>query len=233
MRTYDQYCPVARATEILADRWTPLIIRELLAGMSRFNEIERGLPGISRTLLAERLRALAEAGVLERCGPPDGRTGGYRLTPAGLDLQRVIDAVGEWGARWAFGEPRPEELDPALLLWKMRGRVRLDRLPRRRVVVQFDFRGARSQSHWLVMDPAEVSVCLRHPGFDTDLVVIADLAALYRVWLGQTPLAEAVRAGLVEVDGRHDLRKDFWGWFALSPMADVVRAAAADRTSTP
>jgi DNA-binding HxlR family transcriptional regulator len=232
MRSYGQYCPVARATEILADRWTPLIIRELLAGVSRFNEIERGLPGISRTLLAERLRGLEGAGVVERRATADGRVAEYRLTQAGTDLQRVIDAVGEWGVHWAFGDPRPDELNPGLLLWQMRRRVHLDRLPNRRVVVQFDFRGARCESDWFVMDPEEVSVCLHHPGFDVDLVVTADLAAFYRVWLGRTTLAEAVRVGLVELDGRRDLQKVFWDWFAWSPMADAVRAAAADRPAT-
>jgi DNA-binding HxlR family transcriptional regulator len=225
MRSYGQYCPVARATEILADRWTPLIVRELLAGASRFNEIERGLPGISRTLLAERLRGLERAGVLERRAAADGRTTDYRLTPAGADLQRVIDAVGEWGAHWAFGDPKPDELDPGLLLWRMRRRIHLERLPRRRVVVQFDFQGARCESYWLVLDPAEISVCLHHPGFDVDLVVTADLAAFYRVWLGRTPLGEVVRAGLVELDGVEELQKVFWDWFAWSPLADAVRAA--------
>src|SRR5262245_42574302 len=148
MRSYGQYCPVARATEILADRWTPLIIRELLAGVSRFNEIERGLPGISRTLLAARLRGLTQAGVLERVATSNGRAIEYRLTPAGRDLQRVIDVVGEWGAHWAFGDPRADELDPGLLLWQMRRRVHLDRLPHRRVVAQFDLRGARRESQW-------------------------------------------------------------------------------------
>jgi DNA-binding HxlR family transcriptional regulator len=233
MRTYGQYCPVARATEVLADRWTPLIIRELLAGVSRFNEIERGLPGISRTLLAARLRGLARVGVLERVAISDGRAVEYRLTAAGRDLQRVIDVVGEWGAQWAFGDPRPDELDPGLLLWQMRRRVHLDRLPRQRVVVQFDFPGARCESYWMVMDPGEVSVCLHAPGFDVDLVVTADLATLYRVFLGRTSLAEAVRMGAVDLDGRCELKQGFWDWLAWSPMADAVRAAASGRPDPP
>jgi DNA-binding HxlR family transcriptional regulator len=232
MRSYGQYCPVARATEILADRWTPLIIRELLAGVSHFNELLRGLPGISPTLLAERLRRLEHAGVLERRATSDGRSVDYHLTAAGADLQRVIDVVGEWGAQWAFGDPRPDELDPGLLLWQMRRRVHLDRLPHQRVVVQFDFRGARCESYWLVMDPAEVSVCLHDPGFAVDLVVTADLAALYRVWLGRTPLATALRMGLVELDGRRDLQKDFWRWFAWSPMAEAVRTATSGQPAS-
>ena len=128
MHLYGQYCPVARAAEILADRWTVLIVRELLAEVSHFNELERGLPRISRTLLAERLRRLEQAGVVERRVASRGKRTEYRLTRAGRELQRVIDDLGEWGARWAFGEPRPNELDPIVLLWWMRRRVRQERL---------------------------------------------------------------------------------------------------------
>ncbi len=120
MHPYGQYCPVARAAELLADRWTVLIVRELLADVTHFNELERGLPHISRSLLAERLRRLECAGVLERRAAPRGKPTEYRLTSAGRELQRVIDDLGEWGARWAFGDPRPNELDPVILLWWMR-----------------------------------------------------------------------------------------------------------------
>src|SRR5262245_48537415 len=118
MAEYHQYCPVARATEILADRWTPLIVRELLAGSCHFNTIERGLPGISRSLLAARLRTLEDAGVVVRRAGERHNRSEYELTDAGRDLDRVIDRLGQWGVRWAFGDPRPEELDPVLLLWK-------------------------------------------------------------------------------------------------------------------
>ncbi|HEU0114321.1 MAG TPA: winged helix-turn-helix transcriptional regulator [Thermomicrobiales bacterium] len=225
MYSYGQYCPVARAAEVLAQRWTPLIVREVLAGTTRFNELERGLPGISRSLLAQRLRELVGAGILEKTESADGRAREYRLTPGGRELQRVFDSLGEWGARWAFGEPRPDELDPALLLWFMRRHVRRERLPRRRVVVQFDFHGARRKSLWLVMDPTDVSVCAHHPGFDVDLLVTADVAALYRVWSGRVATAEAMRSGVIELDGPPALARAFWDWFALSPLAGAVRAA--------
>jgi DNA-binding HxlR family transcriptional regulator len=224
MRSYGQYCPVARATEILADRWTPLIVRDLLLGVHRFNDLERGLPGISRSLLAERLRRLERDGVLERLVAQDGRTTEYRLTRAGRALQRLIDTLTDWGARWAFGEPRPEEMDPVLLLWWMRGRIKPDRRPAKRIVLQFDFRGDRKGTYWLVLDSADVSVCLRHPGFDVDLVVTADIAAFYKVWLGSSSLADALRAGLVELDGPPALARAFPKWLALSPVAESVRA---------
>src|SRR3954463_3878708 len=164
MYLYGQYCPVARAAEILTDRWTVLIIRELLADISRFNELQRGLPRMSRTLLSERLRRLERTGGLERRAGSRGKPTEYRLTPAGRELQRVIDLFGEWGARWAFGDPRPNELDPIILLWWMRRRVALDHFSSRRVVIQFDFRGTPKRSYWLLIHRSDVSVCLKHPG---------------------------------------------------------------------
>lgn len=227
MFLYGQYCPVARASEILADRWTPLIVRELLAGIHRFNELDRGLPGISRALLVQRLRRLEETGIVERRPGADGGGPAYHLTRAGRQLQRVIDVLGGWGARWAFGEPRPRELDPLVLLWWMRCRVYRHRLPDRRVVVQFDFQGPRGGCFWLVLERSDVSVCVQHPRFEIDLVVTADLAEFYRVWLGRIPLAEATRRGWVRVEGAPALRLGFTRWLAWSPMAPAVRRGLA------
>lgn len=227
MHHYGQYCPVARAAEILADRWTVLIVRELLADVAHFNELERGLPHMSRALLVERLRRLERVGVLERRAGKHGRWCEYRLTPAGCELQRLIDLLGEWGARWAFGDPRPTELDPIVLLWWMRRRVCLDRIPRRRVTLQFDFRGIPKSSYWLLIEPTDASVCLKHPGFDIDLMVTADIAAFYRVWLGRSTLHDAVRKGELRLDGAPRDIRAFPSWFAWSPMAEKVRAALA------
>ena len=223
MFLYGQYCPVARASEILADRWTPLIVRELLAGVHRFNELDRGLPGISRALLVQRLRRLEATGIVERRGGANGDGPAYHLTGAGRQLQRVIDVLGGWGARWAFGDPRPRELDPVVLLWWMRRRVHRERLPDRRVVVQFDFRGARGGRFWLVLERSDVSVCLQHPKFEIDLVVTAELALFYRVWLGRVPLEEAMRQGWVRLEGAAAARAGFPRWLAWSPMASAVR----------
>ena len=231
MYEYGQYCPVARASEILADRWTPLIVRELLAGVRRFNDLDRGLPGISRGLLAERLRKLERMGVLRRTGTVGERTECH-LTPAGQELQAVIDVIGGWGARWAFGVPRPNELDPVVLLWWMKRRVRRDRLPSRRTVIQFDFHGARTGSYWLLLTAADVSVCLQHPHFETDVLVDADIAAFYRVWLGRVPLGEALRQRSVRLDGVPAFVRAFPQWFAWSPMAEAVRAALRKRRSS-
>jgi DNA-binding HxlR family transcriptional regulator len=228
MYQYGQYCPVARAAEILADRWTVLIVRELLADISHFNELERGLPHVSRALLVERLRRLERAGVLERRLLSRGKQTEYRLTPAGLELQRLIDLLGEWGARWAFGDPRPNELDPIILLWWMRRRVAFNRILRRRVVIEFDFRGAK-QKYWLVIQPPQVSVCLKYPGFEIDVIVAADITTFYRVWLGHTTLPDGLRGQKIHLDGDPVDLRSFPQWFTWSPMANTVRAALADQ----
>ena len=229
MHLYGQYCPVARAAEIFADRWTMLIIRELLADVLHFNELQRGLPRMSRTLLAERLRRLERAGVVERRIAPRGKRTEYRLTPAGGELQQIIDDLGQWGARWAFGDPQPNELDPIVLLWWMRRRVALERIPRRRVVIQFDFRRGPKQQYWLIIEPNDISVCLKDPGFDIDVLVTADIMAFYRVWLGRLTLSEALRRNEVQLDGSPGDIRAFPQWFFWSPMADAVRAALSDR----
>ncbi len=229
MNKYGQYCPTARAAEILGDRWTLLIVRDLLCGAQHFNQLERGLPGIPRALLAERLSRLQQVGVLERQAAPKGKPIRYELNQAGKDLKPVIDMLTHWGAMWAFGEPEPDELDPILLMWWMHDRVRRERLPGRRIVVEFAFRGTGKGRYWLVLKPDDISICLKPPGFDSDVVVTADLAALYQVWLGRIPLGEALRDQRIELDGMPALIRAFPDWFALSPVAGTVRAAARQR----
>ena len=230
MRSYAQYCPVAKASEVLGDRWTLLIVREMLGGASGFNELQRGLPGISRSVLTDRLRALERAEVIERRTGPKGRTLDYRLAPAGRDLQPVVQAIGEWGTTWSFTEPRPEELDPDLLIVWMARHVDRRRLPPGRTVVRFDFR-APGRRYWMVLEPAEVSVCLQHPGFDVDLEVGVDTAALYRVYLGRAELGGAIRAGQVTLRGPRALQRGFGRWFTWSACAPASRAAPARRTA--
>lgn len=207
-----------------------MIVRELLAGSQHFNEIERGLPGISRSLLVSRLRHLEDSGVVERRHRLKPNRVEYSLTDAGRDLQRVIERLGEWGVRWAFGEPKLEELDPAVLLWKMHQRVDRSQLPPGQTVVEFDFTGKRGRRLWLVLTPREVSVCLKPPGFDTDLIVRSDLAFFYRVWLGSIDYTAATRCGAVSVEGPPALVRELPRWFTWSPMAPYVRADRERRT---
>jgi DNA-binding HxlR family transcriptional regulator len=230
MRSYAQYCPVAKATEALGDRWTLLIVREMLGGANGFNELLRGLPGISRSVLADRMRALERAEVIERKTGPHGRTLEYRLTPAGLDLQRVVQAIGEWGATWAFVEPRRDELDPSLLVVWMARHVDRQRLPPNRTVIQFEFREPKRR-FWMVLERSEVSVCLQHPGLAVDLDVAVDTATLYRIYLGRADVGGAMRAGLLTMSGPRTLQRGFGQWFTWSAFAPASRAADQRRTA--
>ncbi|HUP75164.1 MAG TPA: helix-turn-helix domain-containing protein [Acidimicrobiales bacterium] len=226
-RGYGQYCPVSLGSEVVADRWTPLILREMVLGSTRFNDIERGLPGISRTLLAQRLRHLERTQVLERLPARAGRGSEYHLTPAGRGLEAVITAIGEWAVRWMFAEPEPEEVDPVTLTWWMHRRVNTDQLPDRRVVIQFNYRGANDTIIWLILDRGEPSVCVKHPGFDSDVIVTTDAAAFMRVFSGIDSLAEARRRGTVVLDGPRTLTRAFEQWFLWSPFAPAVREQLA------
>jgi DNA-binding HxlR family transcriptional regulator len=224
MRSYAQYCPIAKGSEILGDRWTLLIVREMLSGASGFNELQRGLPGISRSVLTDRLRALERAEIVERRTGPRGRTLAYRLTPAGRDLEPVVQAIGEWGVTWAFTDPRAEELDPDLLIVWMARHVNREQLPAERTVIQFDFRNP-AKRYWMVLEPSDVSVCLQHPGFDVDLEVRVDTATLYRIYLGRAELGAAMRARKLAMSGPRALQRAFGRWFAWSAFAPASRSA--------
>jgi DNA-binding HxlR family transcriptional regulator len=230
MRSYAQYCPVAKASEILGDRWTLLIVREMLGGASGFNELQRGLPGISRSVLTDRMRALERAEVVERRTGPKGRTLEYRLTSAGRDLEPVVQAIGEWGATWSFTEPRPEELDPLLLIVWMARHVDRGRLPPDRTVVKFEFRDP-ARRYWMVLERSEVSVCLQPPGFDVALEVNVDTATLYRVYLGRVELGGALRSGQLTMTGPQALQRGFGQWFTWSAFAPASRSAQKRRNA--
>lgn len=232
MYKYGQYCPIAKAVEILGDRWTLLIIRDLLTGACHFNEIERGLPGISRGLLASRLRRLERMGLVEKVHVENGRQRtAYFLTEAGQELKEVINSLLIWGARWAFEEPAEEDLDPVLLMWWMRSRVYVDHLPDERVVVQFCFTGARYDTFWLLLTKEDVSVCLTDPGFETNVLVTTPLSTFFQIWLGRIEYDDAQRDGLIEIDAIPALANAFPTWFAYSLAAPVVRQTAVSSTA--
>lgn len=213
--TYGQFCPVALGAEMFAERWTPLILRELLNGGHRFNDLHRGLPRISRALLAQRLASLERAGLLQRRTGPE-----YHLTEAGLALRPVIDALGHWGYRFAATELHAEHLDAGLLMWFLRRRLRTENVPARRTVVQFQFRPrGNSPTFWLVMRPSETDLCTTDPGHGVDLYVDAELSAMAHVFLGRLSLRSALRDGRVELEGPAGLRKAFPTWIGISPFA--------------
>jgi DNA-binding HxlR family transcriptional regulator len=227
MYKYGQYCPIAKAMEILGDRWTLLIVRDLLTGTCHFNDLERGLPGISRGLLADRLHRLERLALVEKVELKNGRQRtAYYPTKAGRELKSVINELLVWGARWAFEEPEEQDLDPTLLMWWMRDRVCVEELPEHRVVVRFDFTGAKYEKFWLVLTKGDVSLCLTDPGFELNVVVTADLSTFFQIWLGRVSYFDALRDGRVEVDAIPRLADAFPTWFAYSLAAPAVRAAA-------
>jgi len=216
---YGQFCPVSRGAEIFAERWTPLILRELLNGSHRFSELQLGLPRISRNLLSQRLTSLASAGIIERRPASEGRGFSYHLSPSGEELRPVVEALGTWGYRWGGTDLPSGQLDPVLLMWFIRRRVRLQAFRRARTVVRFDIRRPR-RSFWLRIEPPAVDLCFTDEGFDVELAVDADLAALTAVWLGRMRLADAVAARSIRLDGADDALPFFTRWFGLSPFAD-------------
>lgn len=231
MYRYGQFCPIAAACEIFAERWTPLVLRELLCGSRRFNDLQRGVPLMSRTLLAQRLRELEAAGLIERAAKKDGRGHEYRPTPTGEALKPIIMQLGEWGRRWIYMRIAKEDLDPKLLMWDMHRRIRTDALPgSKRTVIQFDLRGlprATKGMHrwWMVLERTNVELCLKDPGFELDLIVNADLYALTQVWMGEITLKDAARRSLVTLQGSPSLVKAFPGWLKLSAFAQIGREA--------
>jgi DNA-binding HxlR family transcriptional regulator len=225
-RAYGQFCPIAVASEILAARWMPLVVRELLSGSVRFNDLQRGLPRMSSALLAERLRQLQFAGIVERRRGPAGGFE-YHLTPAGRALFPVVEQMGLWAQRWLRHDLVDDaNLDPDLLMWDIRRNVVGEAAPREgRYLVEFRLGGvpASHRQYWLVFEQGAVDLCYRNPGFEVDLYVEASLRELTRVWLGHLPLDTAIRDGRLRLDGTRRDRTAFRAWFALNMFAPAGR----------
>ena len=220
MRTYGQYCPIARGSEIFAERWTPLIVRNLHLGCRSFSEILEGAPGLSRTLLSHRLRQLEDNGIVESAPRPDGRRHHYRLTSAGRELFAVCQSLGEWGARWL--EIAPEHLDPFVALWSMCHALLRDRLPDRRIVIRFDFTGrARHERYWLLIELGDTEICKTYPGFEEDLCITAEAEAFVKWHAGRLTWAQATREGRIQLDGPSSLVRAFPTWNARSMFAHI------------
>jgi DNA-binding HxlR family transcriptional regulator len=227
MKGYGQFCPVAKATELLGERWTLLVIRELLCGSTRFNDLRRGVPLMSPSLLSQRLKMLERAGIvtLRR----DGAGYEYQLTAAGRELRTVVETLGVWGHRWARTDLDRADLDPALLMWDMHRRLNRERLPAQRTVLRFEFSDVfdKKRVWWLVLRRGEVDVCLKDPGHEVDLHISARVKALTAVWIGDMSLREAIDRGLVKVQGPSPLARQFGSWLALSEFAGVRPAVGA------
>lgn len=213
--SYGQYCPISRSADLLGDRWTILIVRDLLTGTTRFNELIRGNPGLSRALLTRRLRQLRSAGIVEQ--KDDGT---YRLTEMGEDLRPLVFDLARWGARWTFGDPVEEELDPDLLMWWLHRRIDTSELDAARFTVFVHFTD-HPKRYWIVVED-EPSLCLADPGFDVDVALESDRTALYRTYLGHQTLAHAHRSGDVELRGANTKVRQFLGAFRPSPVSEIV-----------
>lgn len=228
MDGYGQFCPVAKASEILTRRWMPLVIRELLCGSHRFNDLHRGVPKMSRSLLVKRLEELEEEGLMKRRRVDDGHPE-YHLTPAGEALRPIILEMGVWGKEWIQEEVSSDDLDAGLLMWDVQRQINLDRLPEERVVVHFRFPDAQEEHRdfWLLLEGGTADLCVKEPGPEDDLYVRSDVGTLTKVWLGDRGLRKALRDGTIRMRGRPDLREQFPEWLGLSMFAKFGRESAS------
>ncbi|MXN64480.1 transcriptional regulator [Stappia sp. GBMRC 2046] len=228
--SYKQFCPVAMAAETLCTRWTVVLLRELVAGSTRFNELRRGVPRMSPALLSKRLKDLEAAGILERTpvsGEPD--TYEYKLTEAGRDLRPVIEAIGHWGQRWVETEPSLDNLDVELLMWDMHRNLDTTPMPQKRSTIQFiytDLPSARKNWWLLVMPEKPVDLCSVDPGFDVDLFVTVDLRTMTEIWMGLRTVDAARRDERLIATGDRSLETAMQMWLGLSPFAGVKKVAA-------
>jgi DNA-binding HxlR family transcriptional regulator len=226
---YKQFCPVAMAAELLCTRWTMVLLRELVAGSTRFNDLRRGVPKMSPTLLSQRLKELEAAGVVERSEVKSERgVFEYRMTEAGKDLRSVVEALGFWGQKWVEARLSLKNLDPSLLMWDMRRNLNPRPLPEGRTVIQFLYPElpASKRSWWLVVEKhGEVDLCWSDPGFEVDLYVSTDLRTMTAIWMGLTTVEE--EKDKVVLTGNRDIARKMQLWLGLSPFAVERKRVAA------
>jgi DNA-binding HxlR family transcriptional regulator len=229
--SYKQFCPVAMAAEVLCTRWTVVLLREMIAGSTRFNDLRRGVPRMSPALLSKRLKDLEEAGVIRRiASQSEPGIFEYHLTRAGRDLKTVVESIGIWGQHWVEAQLSLKHLDPSLLMWDMRRNLDPTPMPDRRCVIHFvypELPGARRR-WWLVVEPeAEVDLCSVDPGFDVDLYVTTDLRTMTAIWMGLTTVREATAQGKLRLTGDRRLADHMQTWLGLSPFATEKKLAMA------
>lgn len=223
MKGYGQYCPMALACEIVGERWTPLVLRELMCGRSRFNEIQRSLPRMSPSLLVRRLRTLMDAGLVAR--RRGAATAEYVLTESGAELVPVLEGLAAWGKTWLPATLSKIEPDPDLIVWDMHRRISLGRMPEERVVVRFDFtdQPKAKRYRWIMGDKSGVELCIKDPGHEVDLFIETDSRTITGVWYGDIPLKRAIADGRIRLDGPRRLREMFPSWLLLNELAAVPR----------
>jgi DNA-binding HxlR family transcriptional regulator len=229
MIDYGQFCTVARGAEVLCERWTPLVVRELMCGSTRFNDIRRGVPRMSGSLLAQRLRKLEEVGVVKRV-QGTGVSAEYHLTGAGEELRPIVMALGHWGARWIGSRLKRGQLDAGFLMWDIRRFVHLDECPPGRcIVVHFRFTDAPEGERrwWLVIDQGTADLCRDNPGDEPTLIVECTVLALTEIWTGDREAEDAIRERRVRMTGGARDARDLWRWLGRSAFAETRAAARA------
>jgi DNA-binding HxlR family transcriptional regulator len=223
MKTYGQFCPVAKAAELFCERWTPLIVRDLAAGATRFSELQRGVPLMSPTLLSRRLKQLEAEGVVERRRSPAGKGATYHLTPAGIEFVPLVTALGVWGQRWTRRQLADGEVDLSLLLWALERSVDPTVFGERRTVVRIEFSdqtAARSR-WWFVNQEGSIELCLEDPGHEVDLYLTTTLQDMIYIVRGDLALSGALDQGRLEIIGPRALRARLRAWLNLGPLAKV------------
>jgi DNA-binding HxlR family transcriptional regulator len=218
---YSQFCPVAMAAEIVCARWTALVLRELIAGSRRFNDIKRGVPRMSPSLLSKRLKELEAAGIVEGRRAEGATVTEYHLTEAGEDLKSVIMPLGTWGQRWVETQLSLRNLDPSLLMWDMRRNLKPVPIPDRRCTIQFEYPELPSAKRrwWLVVEADAIDLCLVDPGYDIDLHVRCPLRSMTAIWMGHASVKGEIEAGRLELIGERTLSQSMQTWLGLSPFA--------------
>lgn len=228
--SYRQFCPVAMAAEILCTRWTVVLLRELIAGSTRFNELRRGVPRMSPALLSQRLKDLEAAGIVVRIASASDRGAfEYQLTPAGRELRPIVEAFGIWGQRRIEADLSLQHLDAQLLMWDMRRNLNTTPMPSRRSVVQFAYPElpATQRLWWLIVDPADgVDLCSIDPGFDVDLYISVDLRSMTAIWMGLDNVRAAVASRRMMLTGNRGLATNMQTWLGLSPFAKEQKLAS-------
>jgi DNA-binding HxlR family transcriptional regulator len=223
MKTYGQFCPVAKAAELFCERWTALILRDLAQGANRFSDLRRGVPLMSPALLSHRLRQLQAEGVVERQPAVKGKGSVYRLTPAGKEFAPIVEALGVWGQRWSRRELADHEIDLKLLIWAMERGVSAGAFGGRRCVIMLTFTDQpESWKHWwFINEDGHVELCFEEPGFDVDLYLACTLRDMIYVWRGDLSLTRAVEQERLEVHGAAWARRCLPRWLCGSPFAHV------------
>lgn len=223
MKHYGQYCPIARTSELFAERWTPIIVRNLLTGCRTFAELQAGAPGISKALLAQRLDLLLRAGILTAEPVAFGRGRTYALTAKGRELKAITDAMGAWGARWL--ELEGHDIDASYVLWATCRLVELDRIPGDGLVVRVDLADRPAEPFWLLLRQPHAEVCSTYPGLAEDVVVTTDSETLARWHLRHLTYDDAVQSGRMRIEGLASRRTAFVDSIRPSPFAKIVPVA--------